>query len=149
MKEIKLTKNKIAIVDDSDYIYLSKKKWYFKNNSKTLDTGYASSRSGYMHRIIMKAKSGEYVDHINGNKLDNRKSNLRICTMSQNKANSYKYSTNKSGYKGVYWHKSVGKWSVQVRCNGKLYSGGYFLSKEQAHKARISMSKKLFMEFAK
>jgi len=149
MKKIPLTKGKYTIVDEDDYKKLCIRKWYFKPNSKTLDTGYASSRAGYMHRIIVNAPSNMLVDHINGDKLDNRKSNLRLCTMSQNKANSTQYSSNKSGYKGVYWHKHVKKWQSQIRYKGKIYHLGSFDTALEAHMAHKKKHQKLFKKFSK
>ena len=78
----------------------------------------------YLHRFVLKAKKGENVDHINGNKLDNRKENLRKCTRSQNFANRKKYTNNTSGYKGVSKHGN--KWQADIQINGKSKYLGIF-----------------------
>ena len=99
MKEIKLTRGYVAKVDDEDYGWLSGYSW---NANTRKSDGYTSARTtismtfdGYrwtrgvkMHRIIMDAKDGQIVDHINGDPLDNRRSNLRFVTSSQNSRNS-------------------------------------------------------------
>jgi hypothetical protein len=75
------------------------------------------------------------IDHINSSGLDNRRSNLRICTFSENLLNTAKYKNNKSGYKGVVWFKSVQKWWANINFKKKQYSLGYFDSLEEAAKA--------------
>ncbi|MEC0211857.1 HNH endonuclease [Paenibacillus ehimensis] len=74
-----------------------------------------------LHRFLMNpSSSDEYVDHINGNQLDNRKCNLRICTNSQNQQNRKgPQSNSKSGVRGVYWHKGKRKWRAQLQLNKK------------------------------
>lgn len=88
-----------------------------------------------MHRFIMDAPKGQQVDHINGNKLDNRKSNLRICSHSENLRNQRKPKDNKSGFKGVSWHKGAKRWCAEIRSNGKRHHLGYFDTAEDAAKA--------------
>ncbi len=116
-KKIELTRGKIAIVDDEDYVMLMQYSW------NCLKIGYASTSVGgrknkkmiYMHRLIMGVtKRSESVDHINKNKLDNRKSNLRICSHKQNCGNSSKpKGKHTSKYKGVYWDKARNKWTAR------------------------------------
>ena len=107
MKEIELTQDQVAIVDDDDYEYLSQWKWYaHKRTRKNGDKFDARTRSGnkkiLMHRLIMKVLQAEIeVDHINGNPLDNRKDNIRCCTRQENSRNSNSGRKNKFGYKGV------------------------------------------------
>lgn len=112
MKKVPLSKGKaFAIVDDSDFGSLTRWKWKLTN-------GYASRgiRSGkkvgtvFMHRVVNKTPDGLITDHINGDKLDNRKENLRSCTHSQNAGN--RASTNKHGLKGVAFHN--GKWHAHI-----------------------------------
>jgi len=75
MKRIKLTQEKVALVDDADFEFLNQWKWFYHQ------TGYAKSCHRYMHRLINKTPKGFHTDHINRNKLDNRKSNLRYCML--------------------------------------------------------------------
>lgn len=133
MKTIQLTKGKEAIIDDSMFDVVSSYSWH------TTSKGYARHDyvknnvrgSIYMHRMIISAKSKEQVDHINGDKLDNRKENLRICTPSQNCANRKVKITSKSGYKGV--HKSKGKyWTAYIGINKKVLYLGSFEDKDAA-----------------
>lgn len=112
---------KYAIVDDIDFGELSKYAWYFNIN------GYArrfltpeenknrkDRKQISMHRQILNAPSGYDVDHINGNTLDNRRSNIRLCTKSQNMRNTKPYKNNKSGYKGVYFYSKINKYRVII-----------------------------------
>jgi HNH endonuclease len=74
----------------------------------------------------MSAKKGEVVDHINGDTLDNRRSNLRICTNRQNLLNRKKPSNNTSGFVGVHWNKQKNKWHTRINDRGHNYHVGYF-----------------------
>ncbi len=107
MKEIQLTKGKVTLVDDEDYEYLMKNSWCYQN------PGYAARRKNksieLMHRVIMKAKKGEQVDHIDMNRLNNQKENLRIVNNSQNGMNKLVQNNSTSGYKGVSWRKERNK----------------------------------------
>lgn len=121
MKTIPLSRGLVALVDDCDYEWLSKYRWCAAYGSHRLFYARTSSpRNGgeskkiYMHRLIMNPPPGMTVDHINHNSLDNRRSNLRILTHSQNIANSRVSTKNKSGYRGVHKNKS-GKWVAQFR----------------------------------
>lgn len=111
--------------------------------SKTYNGFYCSTsdfgkRRVLLHRFVMITPEGMYTDHINGDIYDNRKSNLRICTPSQNNQNARKSTRNKSGYKGVYWvhHRGLNKWLANICVNSKLKHLGYFETKEDAIKAR-------------
>ena len=112
---------------------------------------YADGKhKGYiMHREIMHAKKGEYVDHINGNKNDNRKENLRIVTNQQNACNQGIRSNNTSGYKGVTWSKNKNKWNAQITTNYKRKSLGYFDCKHKAAQAYNNRAVELHGKFAK
>lgn len=105
-----------------------------------------------MHRVIMesmlerKLKKGEWVDHINGDGLDNRRENLRLATPSQNMQNVGKRSHNTSGYKGV---SSCGsRWRATIRVNGKQKHLGVFATPELAHAAYCESADKLHGDFA-
>jgi hypothetical protein len=96
----------------------------------------------------MDASKGEYVDHINGNVLDNRKSNLRICTNAENCRNTGPYKNNKSGYRGVSWHKRDKEWRAQIKHNGKVIWISAHKDKEEAARARDTKALELQGEFA-
>jgi hypothetical protein len=105
-----------------------------------------------MHRLIMDAKSNEYVDHRKTgfkNKSDNRKKNLRICTQAQNSCNVDKKSNNTSGHKGVCWDKSRNKWLVKITLNGKQNNLGRFEDFEEACATYRKASKRLHRDFGR
>lgn len=135
MKRLKLTQNKWAMVDDIYYDYLNQWKWYF-NGRYAVRTPHKNrgAKAIRMHRVIIKAPDSLEVDHINGNKLDNRISNLRLCTHSENGKNSGISIRNTSGYKGVH-RASPNRWQARIRVDGELLSLGYFKTKEEAARA--------------
>ena len=102
-----------------------------------------------LHRYIMNAPEGMVVDHINGDTLDNRKCNLRICTQQENLMNRPKPKNNTSGRKGVYWDKTYNKWKVCIKINGKQKHLAYFDNKEDAVKLREEAEAKYFGEYAR
>lgn len=110
---------------------------------------YSSRKDGlcgkYIHRMIMSEPPGMVIDHIDGNKLDNRKENLRICTQQQNGWNRGKPSNNTSGFKGVCWHKQTQKWQAII--NHKHI--GYFKTAEKAYEAYVKAAQELHGDFAK
>src|ERR1700704_5409181 len=126
MRTIKLTKNKEAIVDDTDYDFLNQFSWYF-----TTDTGYAKKKSPKvigMHQLLMNPSIGMEVDHINRNKLDNRRCNLRICTVSQNRANRPLSRRSTTGYKGVSRHNFGNKhWRAKITVGKRQIHVGVFV----------------------
>lgn len=146
MKEIKLTQGKVAIVDDEDYERINKHKWCCIG-------GYAgrniNGKHYYLHwEIIGKPKKGLEIDHTNKNKLDNRKSNLRICNRSQNNRNVFTNKSNKSGYKGVIWLKQNKKWMAQITFNYKRIYLGLFTNKLDAAKAYNDAARRYHKEFS-
>lgn len=154
-KEIPLTQGKVALVDAEDYAYLSQWKWhamkqkngiYYAVRNIVKDGKQTTIR---MHREIMKTPKGMDTDHTNGNGLDNRKENLRICAHSQNQKNCKKYNNNSSGYKGVCWHTRDKKWAVGIQMNGEKIYLGLYVTKEKAAIAYNEAAKKLFGEYAR
>lgn len=104
MKEIKLTQGKVALVDDSDYEWLSKHKWFCQHGYAARNVRLNGARSTKrMHQLIMNPPLGMVVDHIDQNKLNNQRSNLRLCVPRQNFRNKSKQANgNTSKYKGVH-----------------------------------------------
>lgn len=147
MKQIALTKGKFALVDDEDFDRLSAHKW----NSHS--GGYAVRQEGnyykgtrkiiYMHQEVMGQK---FIDHINHDKLDNQKKNLRVASKAQNTANIGLISTNTTGYRGVSKHRN--SFHAYIAINKKRINIGYFKTALEAAKARDVMAKKLYGEFA-
>lgn len=118
MKYIELTKGYKAIVDDEDYDWLIKFNWHINNS------GYAITNKRLnkdkrtvilMHRLIIKAKKGTLSDHINRNRLDNRKCNLRIVTRTQNAINRNIQTNNTSGYIGVSFNNRDEFWVAHIK----------------------------------
>jgi len=150
-KEIPLTKGLVAIVDDDDFDLIKKYKWRALTG-KGLQYAVTSTfplKSMSMHRLIINAPDGKQVDHIDGNGLNNRKSNLRLCTHSQNQRNSKLSSMNTSGYRGVYFDKYHRKWAAEISVNNKILKLGRFFSKVEAAKAYDKAAVEYGGEFAK
>lgn len=147
---------KFAIVDMDDFEKLNKYSW-------CLDQGYAvrskyigmkngrgSNKRIWMHREIISIPKGKFTDHINGDRLDNRKVNLRIATRRENAMNKKVPISNTSGYKGVTWNKQgKGSWGVWIQLDGKHKFLGNFSSKEQAAIIYDKHAKELFGKFAR
>lgn len=134
MKEIPLTKGKIALVDDYDFDYLNNWSWYAYKNG---NNWYAARRTAppeqrviLMHRQTLGFPNYE-VDHINRNGLDNRRSNLRPATKSLNALNCRVRADSKTRITGVCWHKRLKRWRAFVTVNKKQTSR-YFVSKDDA-----------------
>lgn len=151
MKIIPLSKNDFAIVDDVDYIELSRHKWYVNTNGYAIRDTFVKGKKVHflMHRIIMNAPDGVFVDHINGNRRDNRRKNLRLCSMKENNRNSVVRSNNKSRYKGVSFHRQSGLYHACITIGGKHISLRYHKTPEKAARAYDKAAKKHFGEFAK
>jgi len=153
---IPLTKGNYAIVDviDAD---LTELKWHINNRyaSRYYGKGAKHRYRVNMHRIILQRildrplVKGEEVDHINGDRLDNRRENLRVATHSQNAANAGRQRNNKSGFKGVHWRKQNQRWITYIKHNGKMNYIGAFDTPEAAHEAYREAATKFFGEFAR
>ena len=152
MKKIPLTRGKFANVDDIDFDYLSQWRWRLDKD------GYAISQTSRtqgprkslkMHRIVLSRKLdcelSQQVDHRDRYRLNNRRSNLRLASYSEQRANA-RVRTGK--FKGVYWYKPLKKWHAQITCKGKRQHLGYFDDPIEAAKAYNKAAKILFGEFA-
>lgn len=158
MKEIKLTKGYAAQVDDETYKWAKMLKWsaqvrqlstglniYARRNIRT--NGH--TKAYYLHRMITGVKDGEYVDHIDGNGLNNRKSNLRICTQQQNTSNKRPMPGGSSTWKGVSWDKKSKTWYSYIMVYYKRIPIGHFTSEIDAAKAYDRAALEHYGEFAK
>lgn len=133
MRLIGLANNKgRVIVDDIDFCRFGQFRWCLCGPGYAGRSMPKSKTMVLMHRLVIGAGKGEIVDHINGNKLDNRRSNLRICNSQQNIVNSKIYKTNSSGYRGVSWDAGSRKWRAAICVNGKRKYLGVFSNKEDA-----------------
>ena len=143
MKKIKLTQGKYALVDDQDFKFINQWKWCFDNR-------YAHRKEGvkkiYMHRLIMNTPNDLTLDHINRDRRDNRKTNLRNCTRSENQKNLPKFINGTSQYKGI--HKQGKYWRTRIRVNGKKIHGGYFVDEVSAAKKYNELAIKYHGRFA-
>ena len=155
MAEIPLSRGLVAIVDDEDAEWLSNWRWYSRPSShatyaaRTVKRNDGTSQSIYMHRLILDCPSGLYVDHINRDCLDNRRSNLRICTASQNGMNKRGKEGSVTGVKGVFFDKGRGKYFAAIRMNGRTRRLGTFVDMEEAAKAYQRAAIELFGPFAR
>lgn len=111
--------------------------------------GRKNKKVVYMHRLILKAPSGFFVDHINGDGLDNRRSNLRLCTIKENNRNRVRMqSTNTSGLRGVFWERGCQKWRAQITVDDKNKHLGVFTDKYDAAIAYRNAAQQYYGEFA-
>jgi hypothetical protein len=188
MKKIRLWKNKdelsdkYALVDDEDYEKIVEakdkwgrpKKWYCHNNGGArTDYAMSGNRRDSIHRLVMGDPRGMCVDHINGDTLDNRKENLRVCTRSQNSQNKRTNSHSKSGYKGVheknyprrkkYVSKKTGKVTYHEHIPKKRFQAyigsgipntpsiklGYYATAEEAAEVRDKKALEIHGEYAR
>jgi len=138
MKEIQLTQGKVALVDDADYEWLNQWKWCANKAKSCIYAARTWRENGKkitrrLHTEIMGKKEGLEIDHINGNKLDNRKENLRFVTRRQNMQNLHTIRASK--YPGVGWHNHNKKWRARIKTNGKEKLLGYYTNEEDAFKA--------------
>lgn len=157
MKEIKLTKGFVALVDDRDYAELSRHKWQAQENGRRVyatrnghrlgDDGKRIRTKVYMHREIM-GNALFHVDHRDGDGLNNQRSNLRLATRTENQGNVKIRSSNTSGYRGVSWEANARKWRAGIGRNGKRSYIGLFSSAEDAARAYDDAARQYFGEFA-
>jgi hypothetical protein len=142
MKSIALTQNKFTLIDDEDFDRVSKYKWYARKDSKT-NTWYAMRnyrtygvhKTILLHRFITDAPKWFDVDHKDRNGLNNQKGNLDVCEHSKNMMNRSKQKNNKSGYKGVTYHKTNKRFQATITFNGKQKHLGYYNTALEASKA--------------
>lgn len=146
MKSIKLTQGKYATVDEMDFEKFGKLKWHYKEGYAVRH--FAGKGKVRLHRLILDAKDGQMVDHINRDTLDNRRGNLRICSVSENTRNMGIKTNNKSGYKGVSYDKERNKWASFIRYGNKGHNLGRFNTKEDAARAYDKEAERVFGNFA-
>lgn len=136
---------KKIIVNVNDFDFLSKYNWWAYSGSAL---GNVNGQKVYMHRLIVNAPKNLVVDHINHDRLDNRRENLRLCTKNENKWNTQRHKNNQSGFKGVSWNKNSEKWESRIRVNGNKLHLGYSANPINCALAYNLAAKELFGEYA-
>lgn len=154
VQKVPLTGGKYAIVDDEDHGWISRYKWQFGGGGypmRGVNLGNRNFITVYMHRLIMRAGPSEQVDHIDGNTLDNRRSNLRRASHTQNARNSVKRRSraHTSRFKGVCWVKSQGRWRAYITVDRRRIHLGRYFDEEQAARAYDRAAVEHFGEFAR
>lgn len=154
MKRIPLTKGLFALVDDCDFDALNQFKWHA---SKHKNTFYAkkvfrnldgTKAITMMHRALLSPKESEQVDHADRDGLNNCRTNLRICTYSENNKNRRIFKNNTSGYRGVIAAPN-GRFYAQIYKNGRCTALGGYGSILQAAEAYEAAAKRIYGDFAK
>lgn len=145
-REIRLTKGAIALVDAADYERLSARLWYLTS------AGYAANGGGrggspvtLMHREIMNSGPGELADHIDGNRLNNTRANLRVCDAAQNARNS---RPKPGTFKGVWRPKNRPSFRAAIKLGGRALHLGTFATAEEAARAYDAAARVHYGEFA-
>lgn len=140
-----------AVIDDEDLPLVAGLHFWVDRRKSKPEVIYAVAKIDgvkiSLHRHLMGNPPGMFVDHVNGNGLDNRRSNLRICTHTQNMQNRRIHKNNKSGAKGVYLDKRNGLYRAEVRAFKVRRCAGYFQTIEQAVAAREQLARDLHGQF--
>ncbi len=147
VKRIPLSHGQYALVDASDYEWLSQYKWYAGADGYAIRT--EKGKRIFMHRQIMDPREGMLVDHIDRNQANNCRANLRLCTRSQNMRNRGKPASTSSRFKGVSLHKRSGKWHAYITFKRVRIWLGSFLDEVEAARAYDAKAVELFGEFAR
>lgn len=153
-KEIPLSRGLVALVDDADYERVSRYNWCADGNGYAVRMesyvagGERKRRKVMLHRFILSAPAGLLVDHINHDVLDNRRQNLRLVTVKENRANSRPRRNASSRFKGVYWHKPTQRWYATITVDGVMYHIGVFSDEVEAARAFDAKARELVGPYA-
>lgn len=151
--KIPLTRGHFAKVDPEDYGWLAQFRWHYVRTARTfyaVRSGYSGGRGRkiWMHREIMDTPIGLVCDHVNHNGQDNRRGNLRNCTVAQNNLNRQHYRNSRWRYKGVWWCKDMQMWGSEIQAGGEAEFLGYFVREVEAARAYDAAARRLHGEFA-
>lgn len=130
-----------AWIDSNDLAKVWRYRWYLSAGGYARRSRSQAPRNVSMHRAIIGAPAAMEVDHVNGDRLDNRRANLRLATRRQNAQNVV--GRGRSRHLGVGWSERRGKWIVQARVEGRNVFGGYFESEEAAAAASIELRERV------
>jgi len=148
-RKIKLTRGKLALIDNEDFEYLNQWKWHWDGEyaARTIKFNGITHKIT-MHRLILNnIPKGKESDHINRDKLDNRRNNLRIVSNAENQMNKNLQKNNRSGVRGICWYGKYDKWQTRIGFGGKKMFLGYFSNIKDAIEIYNTTSKKLYGKF--
>lgn len=150
MAEVYLSSGNMALIDDEDLSKVVDHHWYEANGyaMRMATKADGKRKSIPMHRIILPCATGMVIDHINRNRLDNRKCNLRVTSRKNNSINRKRIEGASSPYRGVIWRPHAKKWKSYIKTDKKQHHLGYFESPEEAAMAYNIAAHDLFGEFA-
>ncbi len=151
MIEIALSNGGVTLVDEEDYEKVKHLTWFLSNKGYAVASTHENGQivNFYLHRLIVGAEKGDQTDHIDGNRLNNVRANLRRCTPTQNNMNLAKRSGCRSLFKGVTWSKQKSKWHARIKLQGKAKHLGFYVDEAAAAKAYNAAATQLFGEFAR
>lgn len=149
-----LTQGQSTLIDDADVDLVSQHRWYAAKTRRgwrvTTNTknSEGKQRNLLLHRFLMEPEKGLVVDHLNHDALDNRRSNMRVCTYSQNAMNQRSARKSSSKYLGVSWDKGAKKWKASILIQGKKKNLGRFKEEDDAARAFDTAARLHFGEYA-
>lgn len=139
---------KSAFVDEEDYAAARKLTWHVSTQGYVVHSWTNTSKI-YLHQLVLGKQQGEEVDHINGDRLDNTRANLRYVTHANNARNTAKREGTSSRFKGVVWRKDKGCWTAQIAVGGRQRHLGYFRGEEAAARAYDEAALEMHGEYAR
>jgi hypothetical protein len=146
-----MTSGHTLVVDDADASIAASRSWQAQpgKSGTFYAAGLIDGKKVYLHRLIMQAGQGQRVDHINGNGLDNRRDNLRLCSNAENMRNMrVSPLRGSSAFKGVSWNRRRNKWRAYIVKDGRQLSIGYFTNESDAARSYDRTAALMFGQFA-
>jgi hypothetical protein len=148
VRYIPLTKGRYAIIDAADYERVAQYKWCtFGSGERLYACRNCKGKMIFLHRFLTNAPKGKVVDHIDGNGLNDRRENLRVCTHRQNSHNARPFGK-ASRFKGVWWNRIKKMWEVRIRYRGRSTWIGLFRDEIEAARAYDRKAYECFGEYA-
>ncbi len=147
VQQVELRPGVVALFDDDDAPEILTRRWRLHTAKSGKQYAVTGKRSVFMHHSVISPRPGLYIDHINGNGLDNRRSNLRLCTHAENMRNR-RPQGGSSRFKGVSLNRATGKWRAGITLDGRTISLGTYENERDAAAAYDAAAARLFGEFA-